>query len=482
MLLLQARDMTISFGDRHIIDAPFSIDIFDGDRIGIVGQNGMGKTTLLRLLSGELTPDQGSLSLFCDAVFFRQMEEAIPTPTEHHFSSFYWEFCTFDFQNPEILSGGQRTRLKLADLFAKEGALYFFDEPTTNLDRSGKALLLEKLQALPTYILVCHDREVLEICCDKILEIDKGSVYRYSGSYSNYLEEKERFSLKHKKEYETYVEERKRLTSIYREQLRHAAKISKKPRDKGKQTAGRRAGGRSEDGQQKAVQRSAMATVKRLERLEVIEKPQESDVVTLDFRRNDPPANKIVIRIEDLTFGYGDNRLFEKASLYVENGKHLALLGDNGAGKSTLFRLIVQGNPSITVAPKARLGYFSQTLDGITFRKTVYENAMETNTQKVSLARTILNRMLFSADDLPKSAHVLSGGELVRLALAKLVLSDANVLILDELTNYLDIPSIEAIESLLSHYPGTILFASHDRHFVEAVATDIVEIQNRTFV
>lgn len=159
-------------------------------------------------------------------------------------------------------------------------------------------------------------------------------------------------------------------------------------------------------------------------------------------------------------------------------GSRTVLLGENGSGKTTLIRLILEGN-LIRIVPKAKIGYLKQDLSDLSMDKTVLENAMETSIQSPGIVRTVLARLLFTASDIQKPVSVLSGGERVRLAFARILVSHANVLILDEPTNYLDIPSIEAIQALLSEYEGTMLFTSHDRAFVKAIATDAVVIRKK---
>ena len=310
MLILQATNITMSYGDHNVITNPFSLDVYSGDKIGIVGMNGSGKTTLLRILSGELIPDSGFVHLHSDVYFFRQMEENL-FPPDQEFSKTHSEFCDFNMENPEILSSGQAMRLKLADIFAKQGALYFFDEPTSNLDLSGKSLLLKKMHTLSSYLLICHDRYFLDTCCNKILEIEKGKITLYHGIYSDYMEEKKRTFEKNTKDYIAYTEEKNRLNLMYDERIKKAEKISKKPKDKGQQSAGRNFSARSGDTKQKSMQSTAKATMKRIERMEVKEKPRKNEVIFLDFKRNDPPENKIVIRIEGLTYGFFEKILFD---------------------------------------------------------------------------------------------------------------------------------------------------------------------------
>ena len=205
--------------------------------------------------------------------------------------------------------------------------------------------------------------------------------------------------------------------------------------------------------------------------MEIKEKPKSDAVIKLDFRLTNPPRNAIVIRVEDLTFAYDDIPVLEHCDLVVKNGSKLALLGDNGAGKTTLLNLIME-REQVSVVPSAKIGYLKQNFSQIDLEKTVMENISRVSIQKESVARMILARLLLTARDLQKLGKDLSGGERMKLAFAMLLVSDINVLIMDEPTNYLDIASIEALENLLSEYEGTVLFTSHDKAFVDHVATD----------
>ncbi len=479
MLLFSANNITMAFGHKAIISQAFNFKMYTGDKIGIVGMNGTGKTTLMKILAGEIAPDTGSVDTYTDIHVFKQIndDEIISQYSKEHS-----ELCNFDYYNVETLSGGENTRLRLANVFNQYGALYFFDEPTTNMDISGKAMLIDKLNGLESFILICHDRYVLDECCNKILEIENEKCTLYDGDYSKYLEEKALISKTSENQYLAYLDEKHRLNQLYKQQLSSAEKISKKPKDKGKQQSGRFFGGRSKDATQKAMQKSATAALNKIAQLKTVEKPFVNEKINFDFKRNNPPKNKIVVSIENLNFAYGDRVIFDDATCYIENGEHLAILGDNGTGKSTLFKLIINGDKAIYVAPQCNIGYFSQTLSNIDLDKSVYQNAAENSVQDTSLVRLILRRLLFETDDLDKLANVLSGGERVRLSLAKLMLSNANVLMLDEVTNYLDIPSINAIEQALNSYPGTIIFTAHDKNFINNIATKKLVIENKKLV
>ena len=206
--------------------------------------------------------------------------------------------------------------------------------------------------------------------------------------------------------------------------------------------------------------------------MEVKEKPRELPMIRPDFQLTDPPQNRIILEAEHLSFTYPNGRIiFDDAVFRLFRGSRTAVIGPNGAGKTTLFRLIREGE-LIRSVPKARLGFFHQDLSGLKENETVLESVMRDSIQKEGAVRSILARLLFSARDIHKPVSVLSGGEKIRLCFARLFTSAANVLILDEPTNYLDIPSVEALEKLFSEYEGTMLFASHDEAFVNAIATD----------
>lgn len=220
----------------------------------------------------------------------------------------------------------------------------------------------------------------------------------------------------------------------------------------------------------------------RLEQLEVKEKPQETAPVRIDFSLTDPPANREIVTGEGITFRYGKNLIFENTSFSLPKGSKTALVGPNGAGKTTLMDMIWSGAPGIRMVPKAKIGYFKQSLDTLDLSKTVLENVMETSVQSENTMRGILARLLIRREDVYKKAGVLSGGERVKLVFAKLFGSPANLLLLDEPTNFLDMPAIEALETMVKDYEGTVLFVSHDRAFADGCATRILRIEDRKLI
>lgn len=394
-------------------------------------------------------------------------------------------FGVKELEGSKSVSGGEGTRLRLAELFSKESPLYLIDEPTSHLDAEGVEYLAQRLWSIETFVLVSHDRELLDAQCDSIIEIEHGEVNRYEGNYSSYLEQKKRAFERASFEYEQYIGEMERLTSAYRVKKEQAKNAAKKPRGMSSSEAKVRdfsSMRRSPKGKAKGLERSAENIKKRMEHMEVKEKPKELPKIRPLFSLTDPPRNPVIMEAESLSFTYPNGReIFRNAVFRLMRGSRTVLLGENGSGKTTLIRLILEGKLIRTV-PKAKLGYLKQDLSDLDDTLTVLECAAETSVQSPTVVRNILARLLFTARDIEKPVSVLSGGERVRLAFARIFLSDANVLVLDEPTNYLDIPSVEAIQAMLAEYEGTMLFTSHDKTFVRAVATDALLIENKKIV
>lgn len=479
--LICAENVTVSFGARTLFHIE-NLEIREGDRIGLVGMNGSGKTTLLALFCGALKPDEGTLILNCSPAYFHQLSDAAENCAAAEELSL---FGVKELEGSKSVSGGEGTRLRLAELFSKESPLYLIDEPTSHLDAEGVEYLAQRLWSIETFVLVSHDRELLDAQCDSIIEIEHGEVKRYEGNYSSYLEQKKRAFERASFEYEQYSGEMERLTSAYRAKKEQAKSAAKKPRGMSSSEAKVRdfsSMRRSPKGKAKGLERSAENIKKRMEHMEVKEKPKEFPKIRPLFSLTDPPRNPVIMEAESLSFTYPNGReIFRDAVFRLMRGSRTVLLGENGSGKTTLIRLILEGKLIRTV-PKAKLGYLKQDLSDLDDTLTVLECAQETSVQSPTVVRNVLARLLFTARDIEKPVAVLSGGERVRLAFARIFVSSANVLVLDEPTNYLDIPSVEAIQSLLSEYEGTMLFTSHDRAFVRAVATDALIIENRKII
>ena len=481
-LVLQAENIVVSFGEQKVLDID-KLAVYQGERIGLVGANGAGKTTLLRVLAGELEPDAGTVKVMCDMHFFRQFSQGVDP-----FELDGKEMKAMQIQDKvwqEAVSGGEDTRMRLAWMFSSGKMLVFLDEPTANLDMKGIALLKQKLLELDTMVIVSHDRALLNALCTRIVEIREGKLVSFEGNYDDYVQLKEQAVRRQWTEYENFTSEKKRLEKVYLQKKQKAASIEKLPKGMTPREAGLRnfLSKHPKDAKAGRMEASAKNVLERLEHMEVKEKPRELPRMRPDFRLTDPPENAVVIRGEGISFSYENGgEIFRDASFQIRNRSRVAVVGANGAGKTTLLKLITREYPlekgSLYVVPKASIGLLSQNMASLDYGKTVLENVMEDSVQNESIARTILARLLLSAQDMGKDAGVLSGGERIKLAFAKLFVGKANVLILDEPTNYLDIPSVEALEEMFAEYEGVLVFVSHDEAFIRACATEILEVKD----
>ena len=354
--------------------------------------------------------------------------------------------------------------------------LLLLDEPTANLDLPGCRLLEEKLRQQETFVLVSHDRELLDRLCNRIWYLEGGGLRCYDGNYTAFEQAQELEKLTQTRAREQYLREKRHLEEAAQELRAQSAQVRKAPRRMGNSEArlhkmGDQKGKKTIDRQRKALQ-------SRLEKLEKVEQVREIPPMQLDFSLTHPPRSKTVLQVKKLHFGYPHTPdLLKEISFTLENGDKMALLGRNGSGKSTLLGLIAQGYAGIQCSPQARLGFLNQDLSTLLPQHTVLENARLRAVQREDVVRTVLNRMLLPKTCWDKQAGLLSGGEKMKLCLCQLILSDCNVLVLDEPTNYLDLPSLRALERMLGEYPGTVLLVSHDQAFVRHTATRLLFLQ-----
>jgi ATP-binding cassette, subfamily F, member 3 len=492
-----------------------------GERIGLVGVNGAGKSTQLKIITGEIEPSAGEIirPASLRIAYLNQEFEVEPTRTvrEEFWTVFHeanniqksidevtrkmentdaneldrlinkldklqrqfegLDGYSLDARIEKILpemgfnnedgdrlvssfSGGWQMRMGLGKILLQSPDVLLLDEPTNHLDLETIQWLENYLKSLNTpMVIISHDREFLDRLCTKIVETERGVSSTYLGNYSSYLQQKE--------------EAQNSQLSAYERQQKEMAK------------------------QQEFVERfrasatrstQAKSREKQLEKIELIDAPT-GNVRTLQFKFSPAPrSGREVVTIENLSHTYNDNILFLGANLEIERGDRIAILGHNGAGKSTLLRLIMGVEPHDE--GKIELGkhnvipsYFEQNqAEALELTKTVMETIHdEVPDWKNEEVRTLLGRFLFTGDMVFKQVQALSGGEKARLALAKMLLRPANLLILDEPTNHLDIPAKEMLESALKDYDGTVIVVSHDRYFISQVANKIVEIKNGDF-
>ena len=471
MMLLRANGIIQDYADRRVLDS-VDINIYDGDRIGLVGENGAGKSTLMKILAGRLNPDEGSVKCDCPVALVEQFgaggDDAITGEMSSRFNA---------QENRSGLSGGECTRRRIAQALGASPRLLMLDEPTTDLDAQGIEELMRELGGFDgAILLISHDRAFLDALCTSIAELEDGRVTLYPGNYSDYAAEKQRRRDFQQFEFDEYRRERARLTAAIDARQRRASK-SKLPSRMGNSEA--RLHKRSATETEEKLHDAANALKSRLDRLEKKERPREEVSIRIRLGASGGVTSRLAASCAGLRLAPGGHTLLEHASFVLPTGARTALIGPNGCGKTSLIRRNLAGD-GVKVSPGVRIGYFGQNHEEVLdTEKTVLENVMRASVFPESDVRTVLANLNIRADDVFKPVKVLSGGERAKTSLASLLVSDANFLILDEPTNHLDIFSLEALERVLRLYEGTLLFVSHDRMFVREVASRLIFFENR---
>jgi ATP-binding cassette subfamily F protein 3 len=487
------------------------------DRIGLVGANGTGKTTLMRILAGLETLDSGECTVQkgitagylpqdglqlsgrtvfeeCLSVFdrLREMEREMertleqlsslpPDDPEYQAASSRYSWLEAHFRNmdgyaleakvgmvltglgfpkedwtrrTEHFSGGWQMRIALAKLLLEQPNLLLLDEPTNHLDLEARNWLEDYLNSYPyAFVLISHDRYFLDVTVRKIAELWNRSVHFYTGGYESYLRQKE--------------ERRQQLLAAWRnqqERIQHLEAFINRFRYKATKA--------------KQVQ----SRIKELEKIERIEIPPEEETIHFSFPQP-KPSGRIVAEFLNVTKAYGTRVVLRDVNFLIERGERIALIGVNGAGKSTLIRMLAGAEP--LTAGEYRLGhnvqpeYFAQDqYKALDPDARLLDDLMSVaNGRTVTELRTLLGCFLFTEDDVFKTVRVLSGGERNRYALARMLLNPANFMLLDEPTNHLDLRAKDVLLEALRAYNGTLVFVSHDRYFIDQLATRVFEIE-----
>ncbi|MDW7649887.1 MAG: ABC-F family ATP-binding cassette domain-containing protein [Bacillota bacterium] len=515
MTMLSASQLSKSYLPNVVLDA-VSLQIHAGERIGLVGPNGAGKTTLLKILAGLDSADSGTVTLArgtalgyleqgTAAVYSgtmeeelrrafgsldemaaklrrleKEMAEASAEPDrlqaaleqygelEHRFEEaggYTVEarlravtaglgFTPDDLKKPlSSFSGGERTRLRLARLLLEEPDLLLLDEPTNHLDVSAVEWLESYLNDWRgSVLIVSHDRYFLDRVINRVLALDNARIKSYPGNYSAFVAQRELNAVSEE--------------SAYRKQQDYITKEAALIRTSG---TGER------------EKRQAKSRQKKLDKLYILEKPQSEKTITLDFGFSGRSGD-IAVRLSNVGKSFNKKTVFSAVDAEIRWGDRVALVGPNGSGKTTLLKLIAgelepdQGE--IWLGPSVRLVYFDQHQQALDRDKNPLEEIMDAGEMTLTEARTYLGRFLFSGEDVFKRNSTLSGGEMSRLALAKLGLDAGNFLVLDEPTNHLDIRSVEELEDALEQFPGTLLVVSHDRYFLSRTTGKVLDVRD----
>ena len=513
MIILQANKIERSFAGEVLFDN-ISLQVDERDRIALVGKNGAGKSTLLKILVGEEEPTSGEINkkrdlslsyLAQDSRFessntiydemlhvfddlrktektLRQMELAMGEKTGADLEKLMQDYDRlseefrqaggftyeadirailngFKFDESmwqmkiEELSGGQNTRLALAKMLLEKPNLLVLDEPTNHLDIETIAWLENYLVNYSgALLIVSHDRYFLDKVATITLDLTKHSLDRYVGNYSSFVEQKEQKLLTEAKNYEKQQKEIAALEDFVNRNLVRASTTKR-----------------------------AQSRRKQLEKMDRLDKPEAGTKSAHMTFHSDKTSGNVVLTVEEAAVGYDDQILSEPIDLDIRKMNAVAIVGPNGIGKSTLIKSIVGQIPFIKgesrFGANVEVGYYDQTQSKLTPHNSVLDELW--NDFKLTPEVEIRNRLgafLFSGDDVKKTVGMLSGGERARLLLAKLSMENNNFLILDEPTNHLDIDSKEVLENALIDFDGTLLFVSHDRYFINRVATQVIEL------
>ena len=463
------------YGDKLILDIK-KLEILTGDRIGLVGANGAGKSTLLKILIGEEDADEGNIYLTKSYAYISQIGNFEEDCSINKIKSLF----NAPEEYKEYLSGGEKVKIKISNALSENKELIIADEPTSNLD-SKSIEILEKMfkSHNGSFLLVSHDRKFLDALCNTIFEIEDGKVNVYKGNYSKYLELKKLEKDRQLYEYNEYINEKNRLEEaiVVKEKLKN--NIRRTPKRMGNSEARlHKMGGQKS---KKNLDNSIKAIKTRIDHLEVKEKPKNEKEIKIDVINNLELTSKNPIEAKGLNLTVNDKILLSNANFKIKKGKKVALIGKNGSGKSTLLKEIINNqNESIKISNNVVFGFLDQEQNLLDPNKTILENIQVNSSYLESFIRTNLDGFGFKGDTVYKKVSTLSGGEKVKVSICKLLLSDNNIVVLDEPTNYLDIKCMEALENSLKNTNKTLLIVSHDREFISNICNYILEIDNQT--
>jgi macrolide transport system ATP-binding/permease protein len=473
-LLLNINKLKKVYGDRTILNID-TFNVFEGDRIGLVGGNGEGKSTLLKAIIGEVDIDEGSIYLDDSYSYISQLDNNFDACEDSKAKSLL--NAPGDFR--DTLSGGEKTKLKIAQALKDDKKLIIADEPTANIDTKSVEILEDMFKSFRgAMIIVSHDREFLNKLCNSIAELKGGKLKIYNGNHSYYLKQKELEKDREEFEYQSYLNEKNRLEKAILSKKSMSIGIKKTPKRMGNSEARlHKMGGQQ---QKKKIDNSVKVIQSRIEHLEVKHKPKEDKDIKIIIKDGMEVIGKNILESKDLNLEIGNKKLLEKTSFKIKKDSKVALIGKNGSGKTTLLKEIVKNsNKNLRINPRAIIGYFDQEQKILDEDKSILDNIKYKSSFDETFIRINLNLFGFSKDDIYKKAGVLSGGEKVKVSLCKIILEDNNFLVLDEPTNYLDIVSIVALEKALKNTDKTALIVSHDRDFISHTCDTILEIKDK---
>jgi ABC transport system ATP-binding/permease protein len=456
MTLLTLRDAELAYGDFPLLDHA-QLSVQEGERIGLIGRNGTGKSTLLKVVTGRVTLDDGAIERRDGLrIAFVEQEPELPTPPDEHDwkLTMYLERFEVDLVRAAATgSGGERKRAALAAAFASEPDLLLLDEPTNHLDIAAIEMLQDLIPESRAALIITHDREFLDRVATRIVELDRGALRSYVGNFARYQELKEQ-----------------ELASEGASNARFDKLLAQEEVWIRKGVEARRTRNEGRVLRLEQLRRERTARRERIGRVNLQVDAGER-------------SGKLVAELEDVSLSYGDRTVIKELSARVMRGDRVGLIGANGAGKSTLIRLILgtqqPDSGTVRLGTNLNIAYFDQMRAALDPECTVADTIspgsdwVEVGDQRKHIS-SYLQDFLFSPKRAQSPVRMLSGGERNRLLLARLFARPANLLVLDEPTNDLDIDSLELLEQTLADYPGTVLLVSHDRRFLDNIVTQTI--------
>lgn len=500
MLLLWADSLAQSFAGRDIFRG-VSFEIQTGEKLAIVGPNGIGKTSLLKIMAGQDEPAGGSLKYlrpvragitvqnFAVPKDARVLEYLMESAPDARLSTdLGLVLKKFNFVGREeylisCLSGGEKTRLQLAGIYLTGAELLLLDEPTNHLDQENLYWLEEFISGYPhTVVLVSHDRRFLDHTVNRILELRPDGITSYPGNYTCYYNARMGKRAQDEKTFWNQEKQSRKLQKAIDEKKAWAGKAHNEAAKKALAMGWKKGGKVYLRGKAKKMDKQVKNNIRRLERLqeERIARPPKEKAIDLSFTIDRRAASNILLA-EGIAKAYGSKKLFADSSFSLQYGEKAGLLGANGSGKTTLLRILAGSEQpdkgSLWLSPSLRIGYLEQEIDSLGGSQTVLDEIADICPDR-SRVRQLLADLLFTGDAVYKPCSVLSMGERVRVALARLLLIPYDLLLLDEPTNYLDLPSREKLEQALQAYNGSIIIVSHDRWLMDQVTSSTWHIDD----